>query len=352
MRKVVTIWAHAEDYLLREICLLEAARWHHKCGIRDIDVLCLYGLEHLNNSRSELESLGYRFHDASRQYAYLEKRYANLKSGRDVFIFNNLMRWMVIRDYFGVSEPFCCFDSDLVISSDILTSGALKGVTTTSSSTCFVAIHNPDWFSGYERLLQMFNDRPDSFQRLWDENKDDYIMRMADDRNPVNEESLVRFGIKLKEIPEEFPRDFPYYVVPFFLDFRGPHLPFDQNIELPVRYRRSADGDYFNDKPLAYIHFQFLFKEYIAKHVMLKEIFGVEQPLRMEPQWMLDVNQATRPDIVQLTNNLRERCLRGEFGREYVEMFTRRYVMNKYLRDGDLSEVFSDRYWCTPGVFA
>lgn len=347
-RRIVPVWCHDRQYFLDEVCLLETAKWHAAFGIGPVDVLILKGYEIASEFSGQLEDLGYQLHDGSHLFAQLCERYARLRSIYPEFLFTNFMRWLAIDDYFR-PKRCACFDADLVLTSGICDDPAIDGSTFTSTSTCFVVINSRAWFDGYREIIVLLNDEPELFASVWSKDVDPYVLQLADAFH-VNEETLVRFLVKTQRVPNSYP-SCEHIIAPFLLWLINGDLTYTR-LSLPISYeRKPGKGDFFNQRPLAYLHFQFHFKEYLAMHLLHKKVFGGVVPRRLEPFFRLDNHTSERPDVLRVQKALKQMAINGVFGKEHIDIFTRRRVMQEFLFDNDLRDVFSSSSWYEAGVF-
>jgi len=348
MRKIVTMWCHNRQYFLDEICLLEAAKWHYKLGVGPVDVLVLKGYDIASEFTDELKGNGYTLHDASQIFSKLSQRFERLGKIYPEFLFMNFLRWLAIEAFFSPNSC-ACFDADLVLTSRICDDPVVQSSTFTSTSTAFVVINDPNWFRAYRELLETFNDDPHLFENIWNKDVDSNILQLSD-AFKINEETFVRFLVKTGRVYNKFP-ECSYIIAPFIITLCNSILPYN-NLSLPISYeRRPGVGDFLNNQPLAYLHFQNHFKNLLGFHLLYKYVFDNIHPARLEPAFRLDNKTASRPDIILLQKSLKEMTIKGIFGVQHTDMFTRRRVMQEFLFDNDFSSVFNEYSWHFPSVF-
>lgn len=349
MRNVVMVWPDESDYLINEVALLEGAKWHQKVAKAPIDVLVIGDWSVVSPLKDQLADYNYTLHDGTHILKSLRSRYSNLYEKLPQFHFNGFMRWLCMDEYFK-EQSYCSFDSDLVVTSDVLHNPIIADANFTSTSTCFVVMNGDWWLRGYREAISQMNDDNDRFMQRWNYVKDPFILGAADSFE-VNEETLVRFLSKTAQIPNKLPENYPYWITPLHLEYYNSQLCL-QKIDLPAVYERAPQGELLNGKPLTFLHFQYLFKEYLCTFLMFEKVFGINNLDRIEPEFFRRNGWSRRPDFLNLQQRLRDDVVNGRYGDEYRKLFTRRTAMEEFLFNRDLSGVFNDKNWHTPGFFA
>lgn len=348
MRKVVIVWPDNTDYLINEVALAQGARWHQKFIKDPIDVLSMGPWNIIEPIRDELQNLNYRLHDASYILESLKTRYSHLYRKYPTFHFNGLMRWVVM-DIFFQEEKYVSFDADLVICSDVLENKLLENSRFTPTSTCFNVINSREWLRQYITGINLMNDDPETFRADWERVKDDEMLGPAD-QFEVNEETFVRWLAK-ERTTNHFPTHLKYWCTPMHLAYFDGNFPLQQ-IATPIKYERTQQGEMLNGQPLAFIHFQYQFKEYLSSYVMLKYIMQVNSLEQLEPWFFHSSGRSRNPQFLEMQQKARDFFVHKHYRPDVSHVFTRKFVMEEFLFRGDFGRVFNDRIWHTPGVFA
>jgi len=346
VRNVICAWSHADAVSFENhVPLYFIGKRNVLLGYdNNIDVLFLDGYDLLNDEyRDKLKTVGYRLHNVRSIFNALLKRYPTLTAFNG-FETKCFLRWLVISTYFP-GDSILHYDGDVVVNEDpSVISASLKGKTfVLQGCPALTCISNAVWFSQYEEQLNAFAaDIRGYSQRAWMERdgweiSEDEKWAGSRFREIISsDQDLLSHLIHTDKIIQSSPAEITNSLLPYAL-FENP-LYLHSFMTPLLKYTRTAEVDFMNDKRVLIWHMQSSFVEYLSKFLFAKR-FLTKYLQRIS-------NDLEKKDVTYYLQYLYIRYLHGK-------SYSRLDVYRYFFEDHDFSEVLTDRtWWKGGGLFA
>ena len=372
-RSVMVFWVYSQEQYANSTPLLEIAEHAQLHGFNDepVDVLCLHGYEFI--PPADIAALrGHKFllQDVSSLYRSIAARYPNLRKRYSNHFFECFLRWIVIKE-FHQGTPVLAWDADIFFNEQLSRiHEEFAGSTFTSSSTCFVALHDPRWLAVYEEQLNVFEQNPQAFlftafmqlNKLQNAGHDFHnsffgpktkaslnsvnVWNQAFDWTP--EEMFVDYLVRTERLPYHLAKGSSKYLLcaqPLLLpqlSWTHPLGPgFDseapQDFSLVLEKGRYSVGG----RPLAFLHFQGALFRACATHQIFHRI--LQNPTLLHDEYCL-ADRRTGVDVPSfmasrrtetlktISRSMSAEALQQQWGNPYSE----RDVARNYLIKSDI----------------
>jgi hypothetical protein len=343
MRPVMVVWCGSgASEFERHIPLELLGHRARRIGIAaTIDVVVLSGYARLGEGyRGRLEALDYRLHDAGALHETLARRYAALEQF-GTYERNCFLRWPVLAELFP-GEKLLHLDGDVVLNESPERLGRmLDGVTfVLQGCPAITAVSRPDdWFAAYRgELDRLASDVPGYSARAWGErdgwerSERDKWAGQRDRRIITSDQDLLSHLIHTDRILQTRPTEVLARSAGYFW-FENPLYIDAYDASPPFRYERRAGADYINGMRVAFWHLQSHFSDYLNRAWFRNRFLPLAR------------DRVARDAAFGTAHRAYRRLTRGRFG-------TRRFVCEHYFERRDLGEVFREKVWWKPGVFA
>ncbi len=306
----MVLWLYSAEQYRNSTPINEIAEHAALLGFNDeeVDVLCLHGYEFIpEQDLAALKARRFVVRDASALYRSIATRYPNLRRLHPNHFFECFLRWIVLKEYYS-GVPILAWDADIFLNEKLSKIHAsFAGSTFTSSSTCFAALHDPNWLISYEKALVAYERDPQAYRdsifnglRTKRRNASQQfetsffgpiIAKSLDERiawdrlfDGTPEEMLVDYLVRDGSLPHHLARPWGNYVVcpqPLLLPLLAWHHPVGAGMphSVPADGGEAVlsyhDGQYFHaGRPLAFVHFQGALFRACAAHLIQNRYFG------------------------------------------------------------------------------
>ncbi|HTI97847.1 MAG TPA: FkbM family methyltransferase, partial [Dongiaceae bacterium] len=166
MKSVMIFWVYSAGQYATSVPLCEVAEHAALHGFNDepMTVLCLHGYEFVPAAdRARLREQNFILEDVAPLFQKIAARYPNLRKRYANHFFECFLRWIVLKEWSG-NTPVLAWDADIFFNEKLSRLHAeFAGSTFTSSSTCFAALHDPQWLEIYEQQLNRLEQNPEAF---------------------------------------------------------------------------------------------------------------------------------------------------------------------------------------------
>ncbi|MFH1831828.1 MAG: hypothetical protein ABH827_03405, partial [bacterium] len=334
--------------------LLFVGQRNQRLGLsNDFHILFTVGYNKLSDKyRQSLKDVGYKLHDVSNIYNYLDKDYQALNKFSN-YTKNTFLQWLVIDDFFN-KEPIIHYDGDIVSNEDPKVIAEKLAGTTFILQGCpaFAPISNHDWFKQYRHHLNLFTQDIEGYSRkAWEQRPGwevTFRTRWAGSRFSkvlIHDQDLhshlIHTGQLVQDNVEDIMLKLQDYVVfenPLFI-----HL-YDDNY--PYTYKRERNIDYFlcfrqdgelctYKKKVLFWHMQNCFNFYASKYILRQKLF------KFLPLGRVNLN---------LQGGGLETKI-NKFARKYLKHTSRLNVYKYYFEQADFSGLLTEKKWWKSGVF-
>ena len=327
-----TVWSNNKMFSNNYTPVLNIAKiYRHKKEIHhEWHILVLEGYQYYSGMVGPLKDLNCHLLDASSVYQEILAKYRGLyelyiANGGHNFHFNNTIRWLVASNYFN-NANFLHTDIDLVINDEpqsIVGNDSLY-----MGSTCFVYIKNTAEFVDlYSSLLW---DYASDNQRFHEQCKN--LIEDQHQQNPWNifgrpfldEEGLFYIFLRKNGYDWTSNTSDQYIYIPFMADMLS-------NIETTYNrlsvlkpkhneYKYKQYRHYLNNKPMAYMHYQYNFRLILAFYLLQKRL-----NIPNEMLYCPDIK------IETLINNNMANQQQSYRQNNYINNFTADFLLGKLL---------------------
>jgi len=375
-RSVMVFWVYSKEQYANSTPLREIAEHAGLHGFNDepIDVLCLHGHEFVTPADlAALRERNFIFQDVSSLYRSIAARYPNLRKRYTNHFFECFLRWIVIKEFYQ-GKPVLAWDADIFFNEKLSRiHEEFAGSTFTSSSTCFVALHDPRWLAVYEEQFKLFEQDPQSFlftafmqlNKLQiaghDFQTSFFGPKLAASLNSVEvwnqafdwtpEEMFVDYLIRTERLPHHLAKGSSKFLLcaqPLLLPQLSWTHPLGAGFdaEAPQGFPLAIENGRYQvgGRPLAFLHFQGALFRACAAHQIYHRI--LQQPVLLHDEYCLagQRNGVNVPSFIasrrtetleSIANVISAEELQQRFGNPYSE----RDVARNYLIKSDILEV-------------
>ncbi|MDQ3244214.1 MAG: hypothetical protein M3Q09_10835 [Gemmatimonadota bacterium] len=345
MHHVIVAWAKSNTESFEAQVPLEfLARHYRERGYSGpFKVVVLHGRDKLDRRYADsLADLGFDLEDANGLFSEEHSRFARLDRFGE-YELSCFLRWPVLRRLFG-ADPLIHYDGDVVMNVAPDEVAARFAGTTFVLQGCpaLTVVSTNAWYEEYESELHRFAADIDGYSaQAWRERDGWEISaesKWAGQRSRKivsSDQDLVSHLIHTGRLTQT-RKETLLERLGSWMAMENPLYPDAYYPSANFSYRRTNQLDTFNSRPLLMWHMQTSFYTYLSRHLMqaryLPPLAGRRLPRELSGAERFSYRAAARLN-------------RGS-------PVTRRSVYEAFLEKGDFSEVFTDRRWWKPGVFA
>ncbi len=350
MRNLTVVYAKGNaDQFERNVPLHFIGQRNAKLGFsNDIDILFLDGYDRLDEHyRVSLQELGFNLYDVQEIYSDLSEKYSSLNRFGDL---NQkcFLRWLVIKEFFA-GEKIIHYDADVVFNEDPLIINRKLAEKTFVLQGCpaLACISDVDWFSHYEDNLKLFVNAMERYSNHawieregWELSEQHKWAARRFSKVIASDQDFISHLIHTDQIKQDKPLE----ILPLLKDyavFENPlyiHSYMKKN--LPVRYERVSEIDYFGNKRVLFWHMQSSFYAYLYRFILRRRFLPILSRRRLTNH-LERMNLETY--ILSLPMKIRGKISNGTNTRLTVYKF--------FFEKHDFSGVMNSRTWWRDDVF-
>lgn len=284
MRNLTVVYAKGNaDQFERNVPLHFVGQRNAKLGFsNDIDILFLDGYDRLEERyRVSLQELGFNLYNVQKIYSDLAEKYSLLNRFGD-FIQKCFLRWLVIKKFFS-GEKIIHYDADVVFNEDplILSRKLAEKTFVLQGCPALACISDVDWFSHYEDNLKLFvSDMERYSNHAWIEREGWELSeqhKWAGQRFSkiiASDQDFISHLIHTDQIKQDKPSE----ILPLLQDyavFENPLYIHAYMEDLPIRYERVNEIDYFGKKKVLFWHMQTSFNACLYRFILRRKFLPI-----------------------------------------------------------------------------
>jgi hypothetical protein len=236
--------------------------------------LVLEGMSFYEDLKDELINLNAHIVDVSQLKKEYETSLSNIRNNLQDFLFNNLIRWLVMCRFFSNSN-FLHLDCDLILNVDpkLIES---KNQSIYMDSTCFVYLENSltfgeMYFEQINYLNKNSNDFIDLMKNICKEEQHKWDQTKVKSIKDVHEELLFYWTLKAFSV-NWVDKSKNILYIPFMQWLRSGRGLVEPLLEKGNQYDFIFRKHHINNIPLAYMHYQANFRIILSTYLAQREM--------------------------------------------------------------------------------